>query len=173
MAQLNRRTFIGVTAGAVLLPMLSVKANSRVVWETGALANPHAALVAEWIEKRIAEGCTYTRGGMALSDYRLELRDPRFVVRTGKQVWRALDGYCDEPGLAITLIESGIEVDTVGIWSSEGLSTPDFPAYGVRPVWINYEDSHDLRAALGDRLTYDMRWLEHFDKPESAARQGA
>jgi hypothetical protein len=159
---MNRRELvvIGSAAAAVAtLPSFPALAKQRIFWGPGALANPHAELVLDWIEETMREGKMYAKQDWYI-DLILELRDPVFHVRADKPVWNYITGYTDERGLSITLVEKGIEVATVGILSTHGSSSLTIPErYHVKTAWIPYEN-RVVNEALKDQLKYDMRWLE-------------
>lgn len=170
MSNMKRRTFIGAAAAALAIPLLpAIAANPRITWLTGAKENRHALLVAENLSAIMREGILYAQSDLGgIGNYAITLTDPHFVVRTGRPIWNVMDGYRGEEGLGIKISDAGLFIGEVGLCSTAGTSWKELPPYYMRAPRLAYDETHELRAALGDRLGYDMRWFEQLKRREAA-----
>lgn len=157
---MDRRTFIG-TAAALPIALTG----QAIALTPQAATNPHVGIALDAIQEVLKEGCAYFRSPHGLiCGHALKLKDPSFRIEPSDRVFYVMDGWHDEPGLNITLLEQGREIDTVTIGCMKGLNEDrKYPDYFVRTFFMD-EKAEAACKPFKDQLGFDNRWLQEMKR---------
>lgn len=167
---MNRRFFLMSTATALAVsvstPAQALFPVSQTIDWTGTTAqNPHARLIAAWIEDHVASGILPVREELMWSQ--IKLTDPTFKV-IEKPVFNWMTGYTEETGLAVDIYERGVRVGQTSVGTNIGYEAyfnRERPAdrsedYFMRGVYLDYDDRVVIEAKLPKgHIDIDQRWL--------------
>lgn len=150
----RRQLLVAALSAPVLAMPLSAVAASRIItWEPGALGNRHALMVGRTLHEVLRERVLYMSGEFTGMGRRIDLIEPRFVVRPSDVVFHPTRGFRYEDVLEVEFFERGVRLgqsfmvshgDYEAYW--EKPKPAEYPDYYLRSVHVPYDDSERGRS---------------------------